>query len=142
VSAAGPGRILVVAVSARMLAQLAVADGYEVVALDRFGDVDLRAIAATKTAADNDALVTELLGFRPTRHAPLGTASTLYAGPESDADEDDEARAIESTDGLPIDDDPCFADPLHHCPHACILTCDGTPISGRTDRASSSAAQR
>jgi uncharacterized protein len=57
VSAARPGRILVVAISARMLAQLAVADGYEVVALDRFGDVDLRAIAATETAADNDALV-------------------------------------------------------------------------------------
>ena len=34
-----------VAVSARMLAELAVADGYEVTALDRFGDVDLRAIA-------------------------------------------------------------------------------------------------
>jgi predicted ATP-grasp superfamily ATP-dependent carboligase len=57
VSARGPGRILVVAVSARMLAQLAVADGYEVVALDRFGDVDLRAIAATETAASSDALV-------------------------------------------------------------------------------------
>jgi predicted ATP-grasp superfamily ATP-dependent carboligase len=52
-----PGRILVVAVSARMLAQLAVADGYEVVGLDRFGDVDLRAVAATETAAGNDALV-------------------------------------------------------------------------------------
>lgn len=50
-------RVLVVAVSARMLAQLAVADGYEVVALDRFGDVDLRAIAITETAAGNDALV-------------------------------------------------------------------------------------
>src|SRR6202042_301618 len=40
-----------------MLAQLAIADGYEVVALDRFGDVDLRAIAATETAATSDALV-------------------------------------------------------------------------------------
>jgi len=57
VSTGRPGRILVVAVSARMLAQLAVADGYEVVALDRFGDVDLRAIAATETAATSDALV-------------------------------------------------------------------------------------
>jgi predicted ATP-grasp superfamily ATP-dependent carboligase len=58
VSARRPSRILVVAVSARMLAQLAVADGHEVVALDRFGDVDLRAVAAaTETAADNDALV-------------------------------------------------------------------------------------
>jgi predicted ATP-grasp superfamily ATP-dependent carboligase len=50
-------RILVVAVSARMLAQLAVADGYEVIALDRFGDVDLRAIAPGATASSNDALV-------------------------------------------------------------------------------------
>jgi uncharacterized protein len=49
-------RILVVAVSARMLAQLAVADGYEVTALDRFGDVDLRAIAPGATAPSNDAL--------------------------------------------------------------------------------------
>jgi predicted ATP-grasp superfamily ATP-dependent carboligase len=40
-----------------MLAQLAVADGYEVVALDRFGDVDLRAIATAETAANSDALV-------------------------------------------------------------------------------------
>ena len=46
-----------VAVSARMIAQLAVADGYEVTALDRFGDVDLRAIAAAATAPGNDALV-------------------------------------------------------------------------------------
>ncbi len=45
-----------VAVSARMLAQLAVADGHEVTALDRFGDVDLRAVAAAATAPSNDAL--------------------------------------------------------------------------------------
>ncbi len=50
-------RVLIVAVSARMLAQLAVADGYEVVALDRFGDVDLRAVALGATAPNNDALV-------------------------------------------------------------------------------------
>ncbi len=49
-------RVLVVAVSARMLAQLAVADGYEVIALDRFGDVDLRAVARVATARSNDAL--------------------------------------------------------------------------------------
>ncbi|MBV9197531.1 MAG: ATP-grasp domain-containing protein [Solirubrobacterales bacterium] len=49
-------RVLVVALSARMLAELAVADGYEVTALDRFGDVDLRAVAAGATAASNDAL--------------------------------------------------------------------------------------
>jgi hypothetical protein len=51
-------------------------------------------IDAAAGYADNDALVTELLGFRPTRHAPLGTASTLYAGPESDADEDDGAESL------------------------------------------------
>jgi uncharacterized protein len=50
-------RILAVAVSARMIAQLAVADGYEVIALDRFGDVDLRAIAPGATASSNGALV-------------------------------------------------------------------------------------
>jgi uncharacterized protein len=49
-------RVLVAAVSARMVAQLAVADGYEVTALDRFGDVDLRAIAPVATAPTNDAL--------------------------------------------------------------------------------------
>ncbi len=45
-----------VAVSARMIAQLAAADSYEVTALDRFGDVDLRAIAPGATASSNDAL--------------------------------------------------------------------------------------
>jgi uncharacterized protein len=50
-------KVLIVAVSARMLAELAVADGHEVTALDRFGDVDLRAIAPVATAASNDALV-------------------------------------------------------------------------------------
>lgn len=48
--------ILVVAVSARMLAQLAVADGYRVTALDRFGDVDLRALAPVATAPSSDRL--------------------------------------------------------------------------------------
>ncbi len=48
--------VLVVAVSARMLAELAVLDGYEVIALDRFGDVDLRAIAPGATAPGNDAV--------------------------------------------------------------------------------------
>ena len=55
-------RILVVAVSARMLAQLAVADGYEVTALDRFGDVDLRAIAPGATAPSNDGLAALAVG--------------------------------------------------------------------------------
>jgi hypothetical protein len=49
-------RILIVAVSARMLAQLAVADGHEVIALDRFGDVDLRAVASVATASTSEAL--------------------------------------------------------------------------------------
>jgi uncharacterized protein len=49
-------RVLVVAVSARMLAELAVADGYDVIALDRFGDVDLRAVAPGATAPSSDAL--------------------------------------------------------------------------------------
>jgi uncharacterized protein len=49
-------RVLVVAVSARMLAQMAVADGYAVMALDRFGDVDLRAVAPGATAPTSDAL--------------------------------------------------------------------------------------
>ncbi len=46
-------------------------------------------VDASAGFADNDALVAELLGFRPTRHAPLGTASTLYGEPEPDDDEDD-----------------------------------------------------
>jgi predicted ATP-grasp superfamily ATP-dependent carboligase len=48
--------VLVIAASARMLAELAVGDGYQVIALDRFGDVDLRAVAAGATAASNEAL--------------------------------------------------------------------------------------
>jgi hypothetical protein len=48
---------------------------------------------------DNDALVTELLGFRPTRYAPLGTDSTLRftpepePEPEPEPDEDDDYDA-------------------------------------------------
>ena len=49
-------RVLVVAVSARMVAELAVADGYGVIALDRFGDVDLRAVAPGTTAPSGGAL--------------------------------------------------------------------------------------
>jgi predicted ATP-grasp superfamily ATP-dependent carboligase len=40
-----------------MLVELAVADGYEVTALDRFGDVDLRALAPVATARTSDGLV-------------------------------------------------------------------------------------
>jgi len=46
--------------------------------------------------ADNDDLATRLLGFRPTRHAPLGTDETLYAAVADDRagdDEDDEEEA-------------------------------------------------
>jgi hypothetical protein len=50
-------------------------------------------IDATAGFRDNEALVTELLGFRPTRHTPLGTDATLYV-PALDPDpadpEDDE----------------------------------------------------
>jgi len=48
--------------------------------------------------ADNDALVTRLLGFRPSRHAPLGTEATLYA-PEPDGDGDEEDDDAESVPG-------------------------------------------
>jgi predicted ATP-grasp superfamily ATP-dependent carboligase len=40
--------ILLVAVSARMLAELAVRSGHEVVAFDRFGDMDLRALCPAR----------------------------------------------------------------------------------------------
>jgi len=36
-------------------------------------------IDASAGYADNDALVARLLGFRPTRYAPLSAAETLYA---------------------------------------------------------------
>ena len=39
--------ILVVSVSARMLAELAVRDGFDVVAVDRFGDLDLQGLCAS-----------------------------------------------------------------------------------------------
>jgi uncharacterized protein len=56
--------VLVIAVSARMLAQLAVADGYQVAALDRFGDADLRGVAPGATAPDNDSLVALAAGVK------------------------------------------------------------------------------
>jgi hypothetical protein len=40
--------------------------------------------------AGNDDLVTRLLGFRPTRHAPLGTEETLYAAAADDQPDDDD----------------------------------------------------
>jgi hypothetical protein len=45
-------------------------------------------IDATAGFKDNEALTTELLGFRPTRHTPLGTDATLYV-PALDATPDD-----------------------------------------------------
>ena len=50
-------------------------------------------IDATAGYKDNDALTTEILGFRPTRHTPLGVDSTLYTpalGPSPEDDEDEE----------------------------------------------------
>ncbi|MFZ0048406.1 MAG: SbcC/MukB-like Walker B domain-containing protein, partial [Streptosporangiaceae bacterium] len=48
-------------------------------------------IDASAGYPDNEALVTELLGFRPTRHAPLGGGGTLYpADPAVAALDDDE----------------------------------------------------
>ena len=48
-------------------------------------------VDASAGYADNEALVARLLGFRPTRHAPLGTASTLYGRPEAlEAEPDDD----------------------------------------------------
>ena len=45
----------------------------------------------------DSTLVAQLLGFRPSRHAPLGTAATLYAAPEAPEDEtDDEYDDAES----------------------------------------------
>jgi uncharacterized protein len=49
--------ILLVSVSARMLAELAVRAGHDVVALDRFGDLDLRALCPTDTAGSMEELV-------------------------------------------------------------------------------------
>jgi Putative exonuclease SbcCD, C subunit len=45
-------------------------------------------VDASAGYADNEALEAQLLGFRPTRYAPLGTASTLYAAPEVEPDDE------------------------------------------------------
>ena len=50
-------------------------------------------IDASAGFQDNEAITTELLGFRPTRHTPLGTDATLYVpalGPDPSNPEDDE----------------------------------------------------
>jgi len=53
-------------------------------------------VDASAGFTDNEALATELLGFRPTRHAPLGTDTTLYTqalGPDPDpADSEDDTE--------------------------------------------------
>jgi predicted ATP-grasp superfamily ATP-dependent carboligase len=54
--------ILLVAVSARMLAELAVRAGHDVVALDRFGDRDLRALCPTFSAPTMADLVDAATG--------------------------------------------------------------------------------
>ena len=52
-------------------------------------------VDASAGYADNDALVAQLLGFRPTRHAPLGTASTLYGEPDAEPEDDeDDAESV------------------------------------------------
>jgi hypothetical protein len=63
-------------------------------------------IDASAGFRDNEALATELLGFRPTRHAPLGTGATLGFGgspgsgdgtgfgSSADAEEDDDDEAV------------------------------------------------
>jgi hypothetical protein len=52
-------------------------------------------VDASAGYADNDALVEQLLGFRPTRYAPLGTAATLYAAPEAEPDDEyDDAESV------------------------------------------------
>jgi uncharacterized protein len=56
--------ILLVAVSARMLAELAVRAGHGVVALDRFGDLDLRALCPSETAGGMAELVDAAARFR------------------------------------------------------------------------------
>jgi hypothetical protein len=57
-------------------------------------------IDASAGYADNDALVAQLLGFRPARYAPLSAGGTLYASAadaaaddEDDEDEDEAAAA-------------------------------------------------
>jgi uncharacterized protein (TIGR02680 family) len=40
--------------------------------------------------ADNDDLASQLLGFRPTRHAPLSAEQTLYAAAAGDPNEEDD----------------------------------------------------
>jgi hypothetical protein len=56
-------------------------------------------IDAAAGYAGNDDLVTRLLGFRPTRYAPLGAEETLYAAaadnPAEDEEDEDEAGAAE-----------------------------------------------
>jgi predicted ATP-grasp superfamily ATP-dependent carboligase len=87
-------KVLVVAVSARMLAELAVADGYQVRAVDRFGDLDLRALAPVRTAERSErlaALAAEIdaqgvvygAGFenRPDLVARLATGRELLGTP-------------------------------------------------------------
>ncbi len=44
--------------------------------------------------ADNDDLVARLLGFRPTRHAPLSADETLYAAVADDQEDDEDEEEV------------------------------------------------
>lgn len=69
--------ILIVAASARMLAQLAVAEGYEVVAADLFGDLDLRACARRVLCpAPGRATMSALVALAERTQAP----ALIYGG--------------------------------------------------------------
>ena len=60
-------------------------------------------IDATAGFRDNEELITQLLGFRPTRHTPLGAAATLYSqalGP--DLDDEGRRRPRLSASHLPL----------------------------------------
>ncbi|HEV2374393.1 MAG TPA: SbcC/MukB-like Walker B domain-containing protein [Streptosporangiaceae bacterium] len=63
----------------------------------------MQLVDATAGNADNEALVTRVLGFRPTRHTPLGIEATLYTaavdGVAEDDDGDDEDGEDEVTAG-------------------------------------------
>lgn len=72
-------RLVVAALSARVLAEAAVRDGYEAIALDAFGDADTRAAAAQwhpigdgPSGLDGERLLAALRALREASPAPLG----------------------------------------------------------------------
>ncbi len=58
-----------------------------------------RLVDAAVGYADNDDLVCQLLGFRPTRHAPLSAEQTLYTAAADDPGEDDDEEEEASMAG-------------------------------------------